>query len=130
MSSRHFVPDECAGVVDSREEFDRAIARRAEETYVFRLYVVGGTPQSSAAISNLKRICEGHLKGRYQLEVIDIYQQPRLAEGEQIIAAPTLIKAVPPPLRRFVGDLSNWERVLVGLDLMPRPISGEGDEHL
>lgn len=94
---------------------------------MLRLYVVGSTPQSSSAISNLKRICEGHLKGRYQLEVIDIYQQPRLAEGEQIIAAPTLIKELPPPLRRFVGDLSNLERVLVGLDLMPHLDSEKGD---
>lgn len=82
-----------------------------------RLYVAGTTPNSSRAILNLRRICEEHLNGRYDLEVIDLYQQPQLAEGEQIIAVPTLIKRLPPPLRRVIGDMSNAEGVLVGLDL-------------
>lgn len=87
------------------------------ETFLLRLYVTGLTPKSVRAIANIKKICEEHLKGRYVLEVIDLYQQPQLAQGEQIIAAPTLIKALPQPLRRIIGDLSDTERVLVGLDL-------------
>lgn len=86
-------------------------------TYVLRLYVTGVTPNSVRALANIKRICEEHLQGRYQLEVIDLYQQPELAATEQIIAAPTLIKELPLPLRRVIGDMSNSERVLVGLDL-------------
>jgi circadian clock protein KaiB len=85
-----------------------------------RLYVAGVTPNSVRAIANLKRICEEYLQGHYTLEVIDLYQQPELAEGEQIIAAPTLIKQLPLPLRRVIGDMSNQERVLVGLDLRRR----------
>ena len=86
-------------------------------TFVLRLYVTGATPRSVRAIGNIKQICEEHLEGRYVLEVIDLYQQPQLARGEQIIAAPTLIKELPLPLRRIIGDLSSTERVLVGLDL-------------
>ena len=88
-----------------------------KETYLLRLYVTGSTPQSVRAIENIKNICEEHLKGRYELEVIDLYQNPNLAQGEQIIAAPTLIKKLPEPLKRIIGDMSNTERVLVGLDL-------------
>jgi len=102
------------------EEFEKAIAEPHSETYTLRLYVAGMTPQSTRAIANIKQICEEHLKGRYDLEVIDIYQQPVLAAGEQIIAAPTLIKKLPLPLRRLIGDLSSTERVLVGLDLRPK----------
>lgn len=85
--------------------------------YVLRLYVAGSTTRSVAAITNLKKICEEQLAGRYTLEVIDLYQQPELAAGHQIIAIPTLIKELPPPLRRIIGDLSNAEKVLVGLDI-------------
>jgi circadian clock protein KaiB len=81
------------------------------------LYVAGSTPQSVRAIANIKKICEEHLKGRYDLEVIDLYQKPNLAQGEQIIAVPTLLKKLPLPLRRIIGDMSNLERVLIGLDL-------------
>jgi circadian clock protein KaiB len=81
------------------------------------LYVTGLTPQSISAIDNLKKICEENLKGRYSLEVIDLYKKPSLARGEQIIAAPTLIKVLPLPLRRIIGNMTNTERVLVGLDL-------------
>jgi circadian clock protein KaiB len=88
--------------------------------FVLRLYVAGQTPKSVDAITNIKRICEEYLKGRYDLEVIDLYQQPQLAQGEQIIAVPTLIKRLPPPLRRIIGDLSSTYRVLVGLDLKKR----------
>lgn len=85
--------------------------------YILRLYVAGSTARSMAAISNLKIICDEKLAGRYSLEVIDLYQQPQLAAGHQIIAIPTLIKELPPPLRRIIGDLSDTEKVLVGLDL-------------
>jgi circadian clock protein KaiB len=94
-------------------------AMPAKPRYVLRLYVTGLTPRSLRAITNIKEICEEHLKGRYDLQVIDIYQQPVLARGEQIIAVPTLIKKLPPPLRRIIGDLSDRERVLIGLDLKP-----------
>ena len=85
--------------------------------YTLHLYVAGQTPKSVHAIANIKEICEEHLKGRYVLDVIDLYQQPQLALGEEIIAVPTLIRKLPPPLRRIIGDMSNTERVLVGLDL-------------
>jgi circadian clock protein KaiB len=81
------------------------------------LYVAGYSPKSVSAITNIKKICEENLQGRYELDVIDLYQQPQLAQGEQIIAVPTLIKKLPPPLRRIIGDMSNTERVLVGLDI-------------
>jgi circadian clock protein KaiB len=85
--------------------------------YVLRLYVTGATPRSTRAISNIRKICEEHLDGRYNLEVVDLSQHPSLAEGEQIIAAPTLIKRLPLPLRRFIGDMSQTDRILLGLDL-------------
>lgn len=85
--------------------------------YILKLYVAGQSPKSVNAITNIKKICEENLQGRYELEVIDLYQQPQLAQGEQIIAVPTLIRKLPPPLRRIIGDMSNTERVLVGLDI-------------
>ena len=88
-----------------------------EEKYSLRLYVTGQTPRSVRSIENLRRLCEMHLKDRYDLEVIDIYQQPTLAKEMQILAAPTLIKALPLPLRRLVGDFSDQDRVVIGLDL-------------
>ena len=88
--------------------------------YVLRLYVAGSTSKSMRAVANIKEICESSLKNRYDLEVIDIYQQPVLMKGEQIIAAPTLVKKLPLPLRKFIGDMSDTERILVGLDLRPR----------
>jgi circadian clock protein KaiB len=93
----------------------------AAERYILRLYVTGMTPRSAQAIKNLQAICDEYLEGRYDLEVIDIYQQPILTKGEQIIAAPTLIKRLPLPMRRLVGDMSNRERVLLGLDLVSAP---------
>lgn len=89
--------------------------------YTLRLYITGSSPRSLRAVTNIKRICEEHLKGRYDLEIVDIYQQPVLAAGEQVIAAPTLIKKLPQPLRRLIGDMSNTDQVLFGLDLRPRP---------
>lgn len=85
--------------------------------YVLRLYVTGTTPHSARAIVNIRKICEVHLHGRYELEIVDISHHPTLAEGEQIIAAPTLIKKLPLPLRRFIGDMSQTERILLGLDV-------------
>ena len=96
-----------------------------EQQYVLRLYIAGVTPRSVAAVSSIKRICEEHLQGRYHLEVIDIYQQPVLATGDQIIAVPTLIRKLPAPLRRLIGDMSDEQRVLVGLDLRPLPPAGD-----
>jgi circadian clock protein KaiB len=87
--------------------------------YVLRLYVTGMTERSRLAIRNIKQICEEHLAGRYDLEVIDIYRQPYLAEGDQIIAAPTMIKKLPLPIRKFIGDMSATEKILLGLDLRP-----------
>jgi circadian clock protein KaiB len=91
-----------------------------EERYVLKLYVAGMTSRSARAIENVRAFCEKHLEGRYDLQVIDVYQQPALARSEQLIAAPTLIKKLPAPLRRLIGDMSNEGRVLVGLDLVPR----------
>ena len=88
--------------------------------YVLRLYVSGSTLKSALAVENIKRICKQHLKNRYDLEVIDIYQQPNLARDEQIVAVPTLIKRLPHPMRRLIGDLSNLKKVLFGLDLGTR----------
>lgn len=90
------------------------------EQYALRLYVAGMTPRSTRAIANIKEICEEHLKGLYSLQVIDLYRQPVLADGEQIIAVPTLIRKLPMPLRRLIGDLSDRQQVLIGLDLKPR----------
>lgn len=103
-----------------------ALARALEQVnddshhYVLRLYVTGTTPASSRAIEQARALCSEHLRGRYDLEVIDIFQKPALAKDEQIIAAPTLIKVLPLPLRRFIGDLSAVEKVLFGLDLRPK----------
>lgn len=104
-------------LTDSTAAFEQALRRSPQEHYRLLLYVAGTSPQSLRAIANIKKICEEHLQGRYELQVIDLYQQPQLALGEQIIAAPTLVKKLPSPLRRVIGDFSNAERVLVGLDL-------------
>jgi circadian clock protein KaiB len=88
-------------------------------TYVLRLYIAGMTPRAQEAIRNIKRICEEELKGRYELEIVDVYQQPELAKKEQILAAPTLIRKLPLPLRKLVGDMSDKERVVLGLEILP-----------
>ena len=106
-------------------EFENVLASpQAVERYVLRLYVAGMTPRSIEAVEAIKAICDEHLQGHYQLEVIDIYQHPALARDEQVIAAPTLVKKLPLPLRRLIGNLSNKERVLLGLDLR-RATSGQ-----
>lgn len=87
--------------------------------WTLRLYVAGQTPKSVAAFANLKRICEEHLKGQYRIEVVDLLENPTLAQGDQILAVPTLVRQLPPPVKRIIGDLSNTERVLVGLDIRP-----------
>jgi circadian clock protein KaiB len=101
--------------VDAMEALAEA---HATIRYVLRLFITGSTIRSARAISNIRKICEDHLEGRYDLEIVDISQHPMLAEGEQIIAAPTLIKQLPLPLRRFIGDMSHTERILLGLDLL------------
>jgi circadian clock protein KaiB len=93
--------------------------RTPAETWELRLYVAGKTPKSIEAFGNLKRICEEHLKGRYQIEVIDLLENPTLARGDQILAIPTLVRKLPPPVKKIIGDFSNTERVLVGLNLRP-----------
>src|SRR5512135_1089969 len=105
---------------DSTAEFERKSRKIGKEKYVLRLYVAGMTTKSKQAIQNIKQICDEHLKGRCDLEVIDVFRQPVLAKGEQIIATPTLLKKLPVPLRRFIGDMSETERILVGLDLRPK----------
>jgi circadian clock protein KaiB len=89
------------------------------EVWELRLYVAGQTPKSLAALANLKRICEEYLEGQYQIEVIDLLQNPQLAREDQILAIPTLVRKLPEPLRKIIGDLSNKERVLLGLDVIP-----------
>ncbi len=91
--------------------------------YHLRLYVAGQTTKSLTAMSNLKRVCEEHLAGRYEIEVIDLLKNPRLAAGDQILAIPTLVRRLPAPLKRIIGDLSNTDKVLVGLDIRPRATS-------
>jgi circadian clock protein KaiB len=90
-----------------------------QDGYNLRLYVAGQTPKSMAAIANLKKLCEKHLPGRYQIEVIDLMKDPALAQRDQIVAIPTLIRQLPEPLKRIIGDLSNADKVLVGLDIQP-----------
>jgi len=109
MDKKHAPPDD-------HDAFDAA-AEQDTARYVLRLYVTGTTRHSTRAIVNIRKICEEHLQGRYELEIVDISQRPTLAEGEQIIAAPTLIKKLPLPLRRFIGDMSQTDRILLGLDL-------------
>lgn len=94
-----------------------AKTRPSGEVFELRLYVAGQTPKSLAALANLKRICDEHLKQKYRIEVIDLVRNPQLAQGDQILAIPTLVRRVPSPLRKIIGDLSNTERVLVGLDI-------------
>jgi circadian clock protein KaiB len=92
----------------------------ARRTWRLRLYVAGQTPKSLTALANLKRLCDMHLAGRYRLEVIDLASQPRLARRDDIVVLPTLVRRLPPPIRKIIGDLSNVDRVLVGLDVRPR----------
>ena len=112
--------------IAARAAFETAAKSPPDARYVLRLYVTGMTSRSARAVKNLQAVCDEYLKDRYDLEVIDIYQQPVLAKGEQIIAAPTLIKKLPLPMRRIIGDMSNRERVLLGLDLLRSSDQGGG----
>jgi len=104
-------------VKGSTSKVDLTMSESDKNKYVLRLYITGTTSRSVLALTNLKKICEEYLEGRYELEVIDLYKMPSLARDEQIIAAPTLIKKIPLPFRRIIGDMSNIEKVLLGLDL-------------
>ncbi|MFZ7112013.1 MAG: circadian clock KaiB family protein [Desulfatiglandales bacterium] len=106
MTDPHLDPDENTG--------------NLEQSWQLRLYVAGHTPKSIAAFNNLKKICEEHMPGKYRIEVIDLVKNPQLARGDQILAVPTLVRKLPQPLKKIIGDLSNTVRVLVGLDLRPR----------
>jgi len=101
-------------------------AAAASDVWQLRLYVAGKTAKSVAAVENLKRLCEKHLPGKYRIEVVDLLVHPQLAKGDQIVAIPTLVRKLPPPIRKVIGDLSNVERTLVGLQL--RPAKGESDK--
>jgi len=101
------------------QQFEKLVASLAIPTYLFRLYVSGSSPRSALAITNVRRICDQYLPGHYELEVIDIYQQPAQTKAAQVIAVPTLIKEVPLPSQRFVGDMSDTERIVIGLSLRP-----------
>ncbi len=103
---------------------DLATSTAAERVWNLRLYIAGQTSRSVAALANLHRICDQHLANRYRIEVVDLLKNPRLARGDQILAVPTLVRQLPPPLKKIIGDLSNTERVLVGLDLRPTAVPG------
>jgi circadian clock protein KaiB len=102
---------------EAQAKIEQALRDRENARFVLRLYIAGLTPRSVAAIASVKKTCEEHLQGRYELEVVNLYDQPTLAKGEQIIAAPTLIKRLPLPLRRLIGDMADTKKLLVGLDL-------------
>ena len=110
------------GLGISAKAFQRAVADNPRAHFVLKLYVSGMTPRSRRAIANLQKLCEEHLLGAYDLEIIDIYQQPGLAKGAQIVAAPTLVKTLPLPLRRVIGDLSDPGRILLVLGVMPASV--------
>src|SRR5687768_8913619 len=115
-----------AGSNDGRARPARRAKRAAAtlDVWQLRLYVAGQTAKSITAFANLKRICEEHLRGRYTIEVIDLLKSPQLARGDQILAIPTLVRKLPPPMKKIIGDLSNTDRVLVGLDIRPaRPVT-------
>jgi len=105
---------------DSLAEFEKSLEEMAGQKFVLKLYVSGATARSSRAIQNIRAFCEEHLMGRYELEVIDIYQHPEILEKDQVVAVPTLVKKLPPPLRKLIGDMSDEEKILVGLNLKPR----------
>jgi circadian clock protein KaiB len=105
---------------ESQAKLEQTLRDRDSARYVLRLYVAGLTPRSVAAIASVKKTCEEHLQGRYELQVVNLYDEPTLARGEQIMAAPTLIKKLPLPLRRLIGDMADTKKLLVGLDLRPK----------
>lgn len=124
-------PPRKAPAIDSSAEFEKLIQRApVDERFVLRLYVTGNTVRSAQAIANIRSLCDEYLAGRFDLEVIDIYQQPGAVAKDQVIAAPTLIKQLPEPVKRVIGDLSNRDKVLVGLDLTRQSPNGQaGPSH-
>ena len=108
---------------DISKDFENSLLEAGGENHVLCLYVAGHTPRSTKAIANIQKICEQELKGRYDLEIVDIYQEPERAKAEQLVAVPVLIKKLPAPLRRIIGDLSDTEKVLVGLNLRTKDLS-------
>ena len=112
--------DATRGTVPARRLADLPDGPAGGDRWELRLYVAGQTPRSITAFANLRRICEEHLSGRYSIEIVDLMEQPQLARGEQIVAIPTLVRKLPPPIRKIVGDLSNTERTLIGLQVRPR----------
>jgi circadian clock protein KaiB len=118
MPSNETTSDD-SGLAPSAQEFERAIAVAHDARFVLRLYVSGMTPRSRQAIDNIQKLCEEHLAGRYDLEIIDIYQQPALAREGQVIAAPTLVKKLPLPLRKIIGDMGDPGRIMVVLGIAP-----------
>jgi circadian clock protein KaiB len=107
-------------VPDEPQSLDELTASGDPDSWELRLYVAGKTPKSTAAIENLKAICDAHLNGKYHIEIVDLLVHPQLAKGDQIVAIPTLVRKLPKPIRKVIGDLSNVERALVGLQLRPR----------
>lgn len=95
----------------------QSVGQEPQQKWTLRLYVAGQTPKSVSAFTNLKRLCETHLKGQYEIEVVDLLENPRLAKGDQIVAVPSLVRRLPPPVKKIIGDLADEEKVLVGLDL-------------
>ena len=115
--------DESLPLQDATGAYEMTYLETDEGNYVLRLYVSGMTPNSQRAIENVRKICAEHLEGRYQLEIIDIYQQPNFAKEGQIVATPTLVKELPEPLRKFIGDMSQTERILMGLGIRTRKVT-------
>lgn len=112
--------------MSEEHEFERALSNPSGPTsYVLRLFITGTNPRSTRAIQNIRAICDERLPGQVELEVIDLYQHPELAKTESVVVAPTLVKLLPPPVRHLIGDLSNFKRVLAGLDLVPRAAAPE-----
>ncbi len=106
--------------MNSKKDTSKEQMAKSSDVWELRLYVAGQTPKSLTAFANLKKICDEHLKGKYTIEVIDLCKNPQLAAGDQILAIPTLVRKLPVPIRKIIGDLSNTERVLVGLDIRPK----------
>jgi circadian clock protein KaiB len=113
---------------DSLAEFEKALEGMPGQKFILKLYVTGASALSSRAVENIRNFCEEHLQGRYELEVIDIYQHPELLQSEEVIAAPTLIKKLPPPLRKLIGDMSDEEKILAGLNIQVREMEEGGKE--
>jgi circadian clock protein KaiB len=114
----------------STEEFEEALQGLESKRFLLRLYISGQTSKSLRAIENIERICQEHLQGRFELEIIDLKEHPERAEQEQILAAPTLIKQLPPPLRKFIGDMTDTEQVLLGLNILPNNAQPEGNDKM